>query len=78
MYKMMKNKKGLKLDTSLPLSCKTWLEKLLFRSDPLNLETVKRKRKKLQNIQYLKNKKSFLEEIKTIFHNLEMLSFDKI
>ena len=59
MYRIMKKKNGLKLDTSLPLSCKTWLEKFLFRSDPLNLETVKRKREKLQNIQYLKDKKSF-------------------
>ena len=41
----MKNKKGVELVTSLPLSCKTYLEKFLFWSDPLNLETVERKKK---------------------------------
>ena len=69
MGKIMKNKKGVELVTILPLSCKTCLEKFLFWSDPLNLETVERKGKNWQNIQYPKNKKSFLEEIKTIFHN---------
>ena len=65
----MKNKKGVELVTSLSLSCKTFLEKFLFWSDPLNLETVERKGKNWQNIQYAKNKKSFLEEIKIIFLN---------
>ena len=60
----MKSKKVLELDTSLSLSCKTCLEKLFFWSDPLNLETVERKGKKGQNIQYLKSKKGFLEEMK--------------
>ena len=51
--------------------------KFLFWSDPLNLDTGKGKNQ--QNAQYLKNKKRFLEEIKTIFHNFfEMLSLDKI
>ena len=79
MDKIMKNKKGVELATSLPLSCKTYLEKFLFWSDPLNLETVERKGKNLQNIQYPKSEKSFLEEIKSIFHNfLRCFSFDKI
>ena len=65
----MKNKKGVELVTSLSLSCKIFLEKFLFWSDPLNLETVERKGKNWQNIQYTKNKKSFLEEIKIIFRN---------
>ena len=38
-------------------------------SDPLNLETVERMGKKLQNTEYIENKKSFLNEIKNIFHN---------
>ena len=46
MGKFMKSKKVLELDTCLSLSCKTCLEKLLFWSDPLNLETVERKGKK--------------------------------
>ena len=33
------------------------------------METVERKRKKRQNIEYLKNEKSFVEEIKSIVHN---------
>ena len=69
MGKIMKNKKDMELVTSLSLSCKTCLEKLLFWSDPLNLETLERKGKNRQNIQCLKNRKSFLEEIKSIFHN---------
>ena len=73
------NKKGVELVTRLFLSCKTCLEKFLFWPDPLNLEIVERKRKNLQNIQYHKNEKSFLEEIKSIFHNfLRCFSFDKI
>ena len=59
MNKIMKNKKGLEVDSSLSLSFKTCLEKFLFWSDRLNLETVERKWKKQPNIQYLKNEKSF-------------------
>ena len=61
MDKIMKNKKGAELVTSLSLSCKTCLDKFIFGSDPLNLKTVERKGKTQQNIQYLKNVKSFLE-----------------
>ena len=65
----MKNRKDLELVTGLSLSCKTSLERFLFWCDVLNLKTVERKGKKRQNIEYLKNEKSVLEEIKTIFHN---------
>ena len=57
----MKNKKGVELVTSLSLSCKTCLDKFIFWSNPLNLKTVEREGKTGQNIQYLKNVKSFLE-----------------
>ena len=65
----MENKKGLELATSLLLSCITCSEKLIFWSDSLNLETVEKKGKKIQNIEYPKSEKSLLEESKTIFHN---------
>ena len=45
--KIMKNKKGVELVTSLSLIWKTFLEKFLFWSDHLNLEIVERKEKKL-------------------------------
>ena len=35
----------------------------------LNLEEVERKREKIQRFEYLENEKSFLDEIKNIFHN---------
>ena len=35
----------------------------------LNLESVERKGKKLQKFEYLENKKSFLDEMKNIFHS---------
>ena len=44
------------------------LETFIFWSGPLNLKTGK-KREETTNIEYLKNKKCYLEEIKTIFHN---------
>ena len=69
MGKIMINNEDVELVTSLYLSSKTFLEKFLFWSDPLNLEIVERKGKNRQNIQYPQNKKSFLEEIKTIFNN---------
>ena len=77
MDKIIKNKKGLELVISLSLSCKTFLEEFIFCSDPLNLEAVERERKNWQNIQYPKNKKNFLEEIKTIIHHF-WNAFDKI
>ena len=40
----MKNKKAVELVTSLFLGCKTFLENFPFWSDPLNLETVERKK----------------------------------
>ena len=45
MDKIMKNKKDLELVTSLSLNCKTSLEKFLFSSDSLNLETGKENNK---------------------------------
>ena len=48
------------------LSCKTCLEKLIFWSGPLNLETGKKRKK---NIECLKNEMCISEEIKTVFHN---------
>ena len=42
---------------------------ILFLSEPLNLETVERKGKKLQKAEYFANKNSFLHEIKSIFHS---------
>ena len=35
----------------------------------LNLEKVERKRKQYKNLNYLENEKSFLDEIKNIFHS---------
>ena len=39
-------------------------------SDPLNLENVERKGKNYKKNKHLENKKSFLDEIKRIFHNI--------
>ena len=44
-------------------------------SDALNLKTVERKGRKLQKIEYLENEKSFLYEIKIIFHNFGNVFF---
>ena len=41
--KIMENKKGMELVTSLSLSCKTCLEKFICWSDPLNLQLWKGK-----------------------------------
>ena len=60
MDRIMKNKKVVELVTSLSLSCKICLDKFIFWSDPLNLKTGK-ERKNQENIQQLKNEKSFLE-----------------
>ena len=59
MGKIMKNKKGVELVTILPLSCKTYLEKFLFWSDPLNLETVERKKKTGKIFNIPRTKKAF-------------------
>ena len=45
MDKIIKNKKRVELDTSLPLSDKICLDKFIFMSDRLNLKTVERKGK---------------------------------
>ena len=56
MDKIMKNKNGEELVTSLSLSCKICLEKFIFWSDPLNLKIVERKGKtsKIFNISRMK------------------------
>ena len=43
-----------------------------------NLETVERKNKKLQKHEYLENKKSLFDEIKTIFHIFDILFLVKL
>ena len=42
---------------------------ILVLNDPLRLEDAERKKKKLQTFEYLQDGKSFLDEIKSIFHN---------
>ena len=54
---------------SASLICKTLFQKFLFWTDILNLKTVERKGKKLQNVEYLKKERSFEEVLKTIFSN---------
>ena len=73
MDKIMKNKKGLELVAFL-FELQNMFTKIHFlvwpfESGKLNLETGKKREKTQQSIKHLKNKKSFLEEIKTIFHN---------
>ena len=43
----------------------------------MNLANMERKGK-IQKFEYLENEKSFLDEVKSIFHIFEMLSFGKI
>ena len=61
---------------SLSLSSKH-VGKIPFMVWPFESGNCGKERKKLAK-NWPKNKISFLEEIKTIFHNFEMLSFDKI
>ena len=82
MDKIMENKKGLELVTFL-FELQNMFTKIHFLAWPFesgkpNLETGKKREKTHQNIKHLKNEKSFLEEIKTIFHSFEMLSLGKI
>ena len=44
--------------------------KIPFLVWPFESGNCGKKRKNRQNIQYLKNEKNFLEEIKNIFHNI--------
>ena len=70
--------KRLKLVTSLFL-LQNIFKKMLFLVWPFTSGNCgEKKQKKPQNIEYLKNEKSFLEEIKKIFIVVEMLSFGKI
>ena len=56
MGKIMKNVKGMELVTSLPLSCKIYLDKFIFWFDPLSMKTVERngKTRKIFNISRMK------------------------
>ena len=82
MDKNMKNKKSLEVDevdTSLSFICKTCLEKFLFLVWPTKSGNCGKEMKKVAKYSTSqKNEKSFLEEVKTIFHYFEMLSFYKI
>ena len=66
MDEVIKKKKDLELVNNL-FELWNMLRKIPFLLWPF--ESGKRKGKKQQNIKYLKNERSFFEEIKTIFHN---------
>ena len=59
MDKLMKNKKGVELVTSLSLSCKTFLEKFFFWSDSLNLKIGKERKKTGKMFNILRTKRVF-------------------
>ena len=67
MDKILENKKGLKLVT-YPFELQNMFTKVNFTVSPFESGNWREKGKK-QNIEYLKNEKCLLEEIKTIFHN---------
>ena len=46
--------------------------------DPLNLETGKERKEDYNKIEHLENKKSFLDEITSIFPKIESTSFKGI
>ena len=64
---IMKTKKGLELVTCL-FELQNMFTKIHFLVRHFESGNWKEKEKK-QNTEYLKNKKCFLEKIKTIFHN---------
>ena len=49
---------------------KNMFRKIPFLFWPFEFGNCRMERKNQQNIEYLKNEKSFLEEINTIFHNV--------
>ena len=69
MDKVMKNKKGLELVASLSFSCKNMFRKIRFMFWPFEFGSWKKNKKVKKMTKYLKNEKSFLQGIKTIFHN---------
>ena len=69
MDKIMKNKKGVEVVTSLSSSCEICLDKFIFGPDPLNLKTVERKGKE-NSAKY-----STSQEWKELFKDKIMRSF---
>ena len=76
MDKIMKNKKGLELDTCL-FELQNMFTKIHF-SVRLFVSGNWKEKEKEQNIEYLKNEKCLLQEIKKIFHNFWNAFFGKI
>ena len=64
----MKSQKGLELVTSLS-EMQNMFTKIYHLVGSFESGNWRENEKSRQNIEYLKNKKSFLEEIKTVFHN---------
>ena len=64
----MKSQKGLELVTSLS-EMQNMFTKIYYLVGSFESGNWRENEKSWQNIEYLKNKKSFLEEIKTVFHN---------
>ena len=64
----MKSQKGLELVTSLS-EMQNMFTKIYYLVRSFESGNWRENEKSRQNIEYLKNKKSFLEEIKTVFHN---------
>ena len=64
----MKSQKGLELVTSLS-EMQNMFTKIYYLVVSFESGNWRENEKSRQNIEYLKNKKSFLEEIKTVFHN---------
>ena len=69
MDKIMKKKKHGTSYQSL-FELQNMFSKIPFLVWPFESGNCGKKRKNRQNIQYLKNEKNFLEEIKNIFHNI--------
>ena len=63
----MNYKKGLEIDTSFSLVCKTCLEKFLFWSDSLNLKAVEKKMKQAQKYSASQERKELFRESKNHF-----------
>ena len=68
MDKIMKNKKGVELITSLSLSCKICSDKFISWSDPLNLKTVERKGKTRKIFNISRMKRAFQRQDNEKFH----------
>ena len=64
----MKNKRGVELVTSLSLSCKICLNKLIFWSDPLILKTVERKVKTSKIFNISRMKRAFSRQDNEKYH----------